>query len=872
MAETREYGGYTYERAADGTWKRVGQAQAVQQGQVITLPSDPAEMARLSLAQQQAAQQQRDRESDNVRADKSETRQTAATNAQLYTQGLVIGPDGVTPVPIPNWKPPAGAAPALTAKERADAIQAFKDAEALDRLALGMHGKFGASIGQTSGLAGLQDYLPTAENQALDQQAQRARGYVKRSLGFTGGESNTVAESSATYDPYLPSSWDKDQNAANKIAALEQLARDARARSVAILGGAPDANGRITPIPEGQDPSVWTANRLVGPASASAAGVGAQTAAGEAIPPAMQAEHDAWLKQNLGQFDPAAYAEFRTGLDQKYGYPADYQRHLDWGTSTAEKLRAGGATVGSQIPAPDRQLSGTERFRNDMAANPVGTGAINFADAGSMGMVSLLAGDKVQAGNEMNPNAALGGQILGSIGGATMLGKGAELALKSAIPQVGQRLAGGGAGGAFARSMATDGAYSGLYGGNTGQDPLTSAVSGMVGSTIGQGLGKVAGATIGGVRSAAPAAVSFLREKGVPLTVGQSLGGMAKKAEDAMTSLPFVGDMVAARRLEGFQGFNQAAFNEAGAPINATVQNIGEQGVYDLIGDPSNPFDGGAAGKAYDAATAGVSVPLDGQFMVDMQQVAGRSRMLPPDLQTNFTAAMDNRVGPIATTGQMTGEQYQQAMRGLKGYRAEMTRPGFESDYRDSLSGAMDALTGTMTRNGGDSVVSGLAKADTAYRGTKTLQSAIKAAKNGTGSGEIQVFTPAQLNTASTQAAAKYGGRRQFGELIDAGQQVLPSSIPDSGTGRRLIQAGVGTSILGGAGGYDYTNGDVSATSKALALTGLLAAGGTRTGQRALTALLMERPDLAQKIGSAVSKNKGLFGRAMLPSAIQMGN
>lgn len=857
MAETKVFQGYVYEQGPDGSWKRMGPANGgtpSQGGQVFNLPADPTVQARIAA------------EAERIRlAQAKDARDAAADARAAQTYTATHEADG-TP------KPQAASAPKLTAKERADAIQAYNDAAALERIALGLHGSFGSSIGQTSGIAGLQDYLPTSDNQAFDQQSQRARGYVKRSLGFTGGEGNTIAESTALYDPYLPSTWDKDPNAANKISALEQLARDARTKAVATLGGAPDPNGRIVPVPEGQDPSVWTANRLAGATGPGAAGVGAQTAAGDPIPPAMQAEHDAWLTQNLGQFDPNAYAEFRTGLDQKYGYPADYQRHIDWATSTAERLKQGGATIGQEIPAADRQLSGVERFRNDMAVNPVGTGAINFADAGSLGLVSALAGEQVQAGNEQNPNAALGGQILGSIGGATMLGKGAGLALKSAIPQVGERMAGGGAGAAFGRSLATDGAYSGIYGGNTGQDPLTSALSGMAGSAFGQALGKGAGSVIGGVRSAAPDAVAYLRQRGVPLTVGQSLGGTAKKAEDAMTSLPFVGDMVAARRLEGFQGLNQAAFNEAGAPIKATVENIGEQGVYDLIGDPSNPFDGGATGRAYDAATAGVSVPLDGQFMADMQQVAARSRMLPPDLQTNFGAAMDNRVGPVAAAGQMTGEQYQQAMRGLKGYRAEMTRPGFESDYRDSLSGAMDALTGTMTRNGGDSVVSGLRQADTAYRGAKTLQGAVKAAKNGSGSGEIQVFTPAQLNTASTQAASKYSGRRQFGDLIDAGQQVLPSSIPDSGTGRRMIQAGVGGSLIAGTGGYDYANGDVNATTKALALTGLLAVGGTRTGQRALTALLMERPELAQKIGSAVSKNKGLFGRAMIPTAIQMGN
>ena len=73
---------------------------------------------------------------------------------------------------------------------------------------------------------------------------------------------------------------------------------------------------------------------------------------------------------------------------------------------------------------------------------------------------------------------------------------------------------------------------------------------------------------------------------------------------------------------------------------------------------------------------------------------------------------MDNRIGPIEASPSMTGEQYQQAFRGLKGYRAENVKPGFEQDYRDALTSGMDALTGVIKRGGGQDVVMNLNDAD----------------------------------------------------------------------------------------------------------------------------------------------------------------
>jgi hypothetical protein len=479
------------------------------------------------------------------------------------------------------------------------------------------------------------------------------------------------------------------------------------------------------------------------------------------------------------------------------------------------------------------------------AGSAPGAFVAQMADAATAGTVGALAGERGQGALEamdaLHPNASLAGSLIGGVTGAGA----AEMGLAARAPAALAR---------FAPRIA-DTLYGGLSGFNAAEDgqggtgALIGAGAGLAGGFIGQKAMQGAGSVLRGV---ADPAVQALREAGIPLTAGQALGGFAKRVEDRATSIPIVGDMINNRRMEGLRAFNTEAMRQAGEPIGATAKNIGEEGVQELLD---------AAGNAYDTSTAGVTVPFDQQFLSDLAAVTQRANGLPDDLRTRFGKALENRVVPLSDAGQMTGESYQQAVRGLKGYRAETPKPGFEQDYRDALSGAIDSLTGQMTRGGGDQVVEGLGRADSAYRNTKTLQDAVMRAKGGSGSGENFVFTPSQLQAAGQRTAAKYRGDRPFAELADAGQAVLPSRIPDSGTAGRAAQmlAPGGMVGLGAAGGY--ATGDTG-TGAGLGLGATLALmlGGSKGGQRVLTDLLLNRPDALRVAGSALKSNSKLGG------------
>ena len=451
-----------------------------------------------------------------------------------------------------------------------------------------------------------------------------------------------------------------------------------------------------------------------------------------------------------------------------------------------------------------------------------------------------------------SPGMALGGEVLGSIAGTSALGKIAGATLGRAIPKLAR---GGGRWGNLARGVGTDAAYSGIYGGVTGQDALTTTGTGAAASLGGRALGKVAGGALGGL-TRSPAAQT-LADINIPMTVGQNLGGYAKAAEDRLMSPPGIGDLIRNRRIDSFQALDQALINEAGAPIGATVNEGGERGLNMLKGN---------IGNAFDSATAGVSVPLDDIFAQEMQALSAKT--MPDDYAKAFDDVRRYRVAPAIEGGQLTGDGYQQAMRGLKTAKSKASSvgvSGFEDVYRNQISEAQSILRGQMMRGGGQDVVSGLNNAEQSYRMAKVLEDAQMRAVNGTNTGVPGLPAPSQFNQAAIANLKKFKGQRPFAKTLDAAQQMLPSKIPDSGTAGRLMQVALPAALTGGGA---YAGGTEGAAS-GLAIAALLAAGGTKGGQKALNKMLYARPKSAKAVGALIRKRKGLLGTASIPLALE---
>jgi hypothetical protein len=272
-------------------------------------------------------------------------------------------------------------------------------------------------------------------------------------------------------------------------------------------------------------------------------------------------------------------------------------------------------------------------------------------------------------------------------------------------------------------------------------------------------------------------------------------------------------------------------------------------------------------------------VPFDQQFATDFAAAMQQGQRLPRPERNRLGQVLDARLAPLTDVGSMTGDTYQQAMRGLSSARANPPQQfaGFEDMYRNAVTGAMDSLEGQMMRGGGQNVVQGLQAANAANRGFKTIEDAARRNIGGSNTDMPLVFTPNQLQRAGLRTQQNFPGPRPFASLADNAQQVLPQTIPNSGTADRAMQALLPSAILGGtaigAGGGYASGGDLQSTAQgagagfavptALFLAAM--AGSTKSGQRALSRAVTERNPTVRQFSDALLRRSGLFGSAAVP-------
>lgn len=481
-------------------------------------------------------------------------------------------------------------------------------------------------------------------------------------------------------------------------------------------------------------------------------------------------------------------------------------------------------------------MSSTRQFLNNAAQTPGGTFLMNAGDAISGGTLDnltdnpALARAGMSALAEQNPISA----IAGMVGGGALASAGVERAVSGL-----GRLA----------PLAADAIYGGAYGagsadeGNRLSGALGGASMGVAGGTIGR---RAAGMFGRGLRGVQNEDAQLLRDRGIPLTIGQIRGGAAKAREDRLAGFGGIGDRINTQRLQGIEGFNRAAFDEGFSPVSAPpFAQTGEQAVSAGRGLVSGP------GGAYDQALNGVSLVPDAQFATDVGGALASGKTLPR-VGPEFEAFVNRSIAPHfnAPNGQISGRQMQDVIQQIRGADFGTDSMGsMASDAARGIEGAVSDLAGRQAPD----VMPALGNANTAYRNLNILSDAVRRGINNDG-----MFTPAQLGMAARENTTRFGGKiasatpkRPFYELQRAGQNVLPSRIPDSGTaGRAEAGRGIAGSLRSAA--RTAVNGPLY--SEAL--------------QPYIASLLLDRPQVARDIGERALRNNGVLGMFGRPAAL----
>lgn len=300
----------------------------------------------------------------------------------------------------------------------------------------------------------------------------------------------------------------------------------------------------------------------------------------------------------------------------------------------------------------------------------------------------------------------------------------------------------------------------------------------------GQRVGNALANRATAARARAPSAARRLSQEGVELTPGQMMGGVARRAEDAATSVPILGDAIRGARVRGMESFDRAAINRTLAPVNAQLApnaNVGRQGVQAATQEISN---------AYNTALRGVNVAPDQQYAAELAAI---------EQTPNLTAAQREQL--TAVLGDLRG-------------RFGEPIPGdlwkvIDSDLGKAIRAADHA---SQQAPGGRALTQALGRLQTAHndllmRTSQQAHAGVQAADDATAnlarvrqasqytgtSARDGVFSPADLNRA-VQGMDTSAGNRNFAtgqarmqDLSEAGMQVLPQQVPDSGTPFRSL-------------------------------------------------------------------------------------
>lgn len=369
------------------------------------------------------------------------------------------------------------------------------------------------------------------------------------------------------------------------------------------------------------------------------------------------------------------------------------------------------------------------------------------------------------------------------------------------------------------KNIATQG---GLYGfGASEGDPVERLPDTAVSTAISTGLGK-----------ALPPVTEKAKElikKGVPLTIGQSVGGGMRKLEESFKSLPFLGDPIIESEVRAVKGFNKAVFERVLEPLKKYGLDTKKELKGVLNGNQLYTKSSEIIEKGYDELVPKLKFPT----LKDLQPIYDdiilkQAEFMPKNLNNSYLRDMDEIVyANFNKDGVLTGQGFKKIQSGLRRKMRNLSKSTSEIErgYARSYGDVLEGLSDTLKKENPDlapklndldfsfkmlNLVGGAVERGTKREGTFTSSNLLDAVKAG---------------DASLRRKDLRKGEALFQDLGNLGT-TLNVTLPDSGTATRLgLNSLVTTGGLGG--GAIYAGADPLATGL---LTGGLLGGYSRVG------------------------------------------
>lgn len=392
------------------------------------------------------------------------------------------------------------------------------------------------------------------------------------------------------------------------------------------------------------------------------------------------------------------------------------------------------------------------------------------------------------------------------------------------------------------------------------EDATGIAADAIPGAVFGAALKPVADVFSNVIAPKAGEQLRTLYREGINPTIGMIagetgniLGTGLRKAEEALTSLPGLGDLIQYARDSVGKEFEKSALNRASMTIGKVVPK-------ELSGEQAVGWVKGQLQRAYNSLVPN----LEFQITSDLGQKAKQifdDLAIPSSkkgLAEDWAAIVKDNILDLADDlGFIKGKNLQDALSRIGKTSDSFIKSADPFERRLGIGAAklrqvwMDALA-----EQNPSQAAALKQINSGW----SLQAVLKKAASGSG-GRI---TPQSLDRAVT-AFGKGERRGPLVDLVRAGR-AIPSTTPDSGTFTRALRntAAVGGFAAAGQGIANALGYDIELTPQQAAAVALVAAPYTPQGRKAIAAILGRQP-------SKLMRGLGIVPRAALAPAVVSG-
>lgn len=455
--------------------------------------------------------------------------------------------------------------------------------------------------------------------------------------------------------------------------------------------------------------------------------------------------------------------------------------------SSALSQLQGGGSPGKALPPPVKQTIGAEGLPKAVADiagdfHPLTQMSVGAKALWDLGALKLKQGSGFQLTpeeqNTIAADRALLENSIPALAGAIVTGAGAGRALTgpisdfaaarvgAALPSFARWLVPAATGGAAFNAATTP-----TLPGETNERAVNiGAVGGVLGEGLARGLGRVIQPI-----TQNPNVQKLLNYEIIP-TPGSAAGGFLKSMEDKLQSVPVIGDFIKNAQIRSRQELAKATIKLA-TPPGETVDSLGAAAIPEVKQAFSNAY-----GKVYQGSNIGV----DKQLLQDLN--AAKNAPIVPmssDEARKFDHVIQTQIlDRLPGSSTIPTSDAKAVIEGNLGKAVNEAAPN--SPLQKALIAARDSFRSAMSRSVGPASTE-LPAINRAYSNFKDVSKAIKQADLTPGATQ-GLPTPRQLMSASKPGELK--------DLARAANQVLPSSVPNSGTADRYLAS----LLLGGLG------------------------------------------------------------------------